>query len=285
VLTGQTWDQALSDRLLEPLGLRRTVVLPEDALLYRTAVGHVSHPGGDPDPVPTWGFSRSWGPANQITASAGDVMAFARMHLDGGRNAAGEEILRPDLVRDMQQARSDMSNPSRRVDHLGLGWWLCDWGGVTVYGHDGNTLGQSSFLRVDPASGVAVVLLTNGRSTAGLVADLFGRVFGDLPGITIPVFTPPDAPVEVDTSSVVGVYERRALRITVTAAGGGLRAAVQAKRDPASPPDQIDLVAVSDDVWALQSEPGGPWKAWAFVSLPDGSRYIHDGLQVTPKLP
>jgi CubicO group peptidase (beta-lactamase class C family) len=284
VLTGQPWDQALVDRIIDPLGLRHTVVLPEDALLHRTAVGHIARFGTDPDPVPAWGFSRSWGPANQITASADDVMAFARMHLDGGRNAAGDEVLPPDLVREMQQPRADMDNPSRRVDHLGLGWWLCDWGGATVYGHDGNTLGQSSFLRVDPASKVAVVLLTNGRTTAGLVADLFGRVFGELAGLTVPIFAPPDDPIEVDTDSVVGVYGRGALRITVTAAGGGLRASVQARRSGPNPPDQIDLVAVSEDVWALQSEPGGPWKAWSFLSLPDGSRYVHDGLQVTPKL-
>jgi CubicO group peptidase (beta-lactamase class C family) len=283
VLTGQSWDRALRERLVEPLGLAHTVVLPEDALLHRTAVGHIPRPGRSPDPVPAWGFSRSWGPANQITASAGDVMAFARMHMDGGRNASGDQVLGPDLVAQMQQARADMPNPSRRVDHLGLGWWLCDWEGGTVYGHDGNTQGQSSFLRVDPRSQVAVVLLTNARTTAALVADLFGRVFGQLAGITVPVFAPPEDPPDVDPTPVLGVYERAAVRITITAAGQGLRATVQARRG-ANPAEQIDLVAVSEKVWALQSEPGGPWKAWTFISLPDGTRYVHDGLQVTPKV-
>jgi hypothetical protein len=86
----------------------------------------------------------------------------------------------------------------------------------------------------------------------------------------------------VDTDAVVGVYERAALQITVTAAGRGLHASVQSKRGGA--PDEIDLVAVSEDVWALQSEPDGPWKAWSFLILPDGTRYVHDGLQVTPKV-
>ena len=40
-LTGQTWDAALREKLFAPLGLEHTVTLPEEALLFRTAVGHV----------------------------------------------------------------------------------------------------------------------------------------------------------------------------------------------------------------------------------------------------
>jgi CubicO group peptidase (beta-lactamase class C family) len=283
VLTARTWDQALADELIEPLGLRQTVVSPEAALLHRTAVGHVPGSGAGPEPVPAWGFSRSWGPANQIIASAGDVMAFALMHLDGGRNAAGDEVLAPELAADMQRPRADMVNPTRRVDHLGLGWWLCDWGSRTVFGHDGTTLGQTCFLRVDPQTRTAVALLTNGRTTSALAADLFQRAFGELEGITIPVLRPPETPLEVDTRSAVGVYERRAQRITVGATEGGLRASVEARRS-GSAPNQIDLVALSDEAWGFQAEPGGPWTAWRFATLPDGTRFVHDGLQITPKV-
>ena len=44
----------------------------------------------------------------------------------------------------------------------GLGWALKNWDGCPLYGHDGATLGQYAFLRVEPRSGVAMVLLTNG---------------------------------------------------------------------------------------------------------------------------
>jgi CubicO group peptidase (beta-lactamase class C family) len=281
VLTARTWDQALADQLIEPLGLRETVVSPEAALLQRTAVGHVPGSAAGPEPVSVWGFSRSWGPANQIIASAGDVMAFALMHLDGGRNAAGDPVLAPELAADMQRPRADMVNPTRRVDHLGLGWWLCDWGSRTVYGHDGTTFGQTCFLRVEPQTGTAVALLTNARTTSALAADLFQRAFGELEGITIPVLRPPNTPLKVDSSFAVGVYERRAQRITVSATEGGLRASVEARRS-GSPPHQIDLVALSDEAWGFQVEPDGPWTAWRFAALPDGTRFVHDGLQITP---
>jgi CubicO group peptidase (beta-lactamase class C family) len=56
-LTGTTWDAALRERLITPLGLRHTVTLPEEALRFRTAIGHVQT-----DPLttaPAWGLPRS----------------------------------------------------------------------------------------------------------------------------------------------------------------------------------------------------------------------------------
>ena len=40
-LTGLTWDAALREKIYAPLGLTHTVTLPEEALLFRTAAGHV----------------------------------------------------------------------------------------------------------------------------------------------------------------------------------------------------------------------------------------------------
>ncbi len=45
VLTGKVWDQALDDLLLTPLGLTRTMTLPEQALRFRAAMGHLGEPG------------------------------------------------------------------------------------------------------------------------------------------------------------------------------------------------------------------------------------------------
>ena len=69
-LTGSTWDAALRERLVEPLGLTATVTLPEDALLHRTAVGHVGEPEDDPVPASTWMLPRSAGPAGLISRAS-----------------------------------------------------------------------------------------------------------------------------------------------------------------------------------------------------------------------
>src|SRR5215472_3837793 len=81
VIDGEDLDTCLRRRLIEPLKLSRTVTLPEEALLHRCALGHSRHPS-DGEPVSVWGLPRSVGPAGLITASAGDLLRFARLHLD-----------------------------------------------------------------------------------------------------------------------------------------------------------------------------------------------------------
>src|SRR6185437_4371291 len=88
-ITAGTWDAALRQRIFTPLGLARTVTLPEEALLHRAAVGHV---GDDNDRAPAWVLPRSAGPAGLINSSAADVLAFARMHLTGGVTADGTRV-------------------------------------------------------------------------------------------------------------------------------------------------------------------------------------------------
>src|SRR6266508_1680831 len=84
-LTGMVRDQALAEHLVAPLGLAHTWTLPEDVLRFRAAMGHVSgSPGQEPQPAPSWSEMRSIGPANQVCATAADLVAFARLHLDNG---------------------------------------------------------------------------------------------------------------------------------------------------------------------------------------------------------
>jgi CubicO group peptidase (beta-lactamase class C family) len=70
VLTGQTWDAALRERVITPLGLTHTSTLPEEAIVHRVAVGHISPgEGEDPQPAATWLLPRSVGPAGLINAA------------------------------------------------------------------------------------------------------------------------------------------------------------------------------------------------------------------------
>jgi CubicO group peptidase (beta-lactamase class C family) len=285
VLTGTGWDEALRQLLFEPLGLSHSMTLPEEALKFRAAWGHVGPWGSPPEPTRAWAFARAMGPAALGVASAPDLIAFAAMHFGSGRNAAGDEVLAPALVAEMQQVTVDMPNPSRRVDHIGLGWWLCDWSGRTIVGHDGNTVGHSSFLRFDPERQFAVALVVNGRETMALYDVIFRDLFAELDGVELPRFAPPAEPVSVDPAGIAGVYERSVLRVTIEPTPGGARARLEERFAPAgTPPEEHDLVPVREDVWAIQMQPNAPWGAWHFYDLADGTRLLHNGLQVTPKV-
>jgi len=65
-VTGKTWDRVLNERIITPLGLTHTNTLPEEALLFRTAAGHVPVPDSkDMQLAPVWVLPRSAGPAGQ----------------------------------------------------------------------------------------------------------------------------------------------------------------------------------------------------------------------------
>src|SRR5262249_25486556 len=145
VLDGREWDVSLRKRLIEPLGLTQTVTLPEEAIMHRTAVGHRDRPRDD-EPVPEWSLARACGPAGLITASAADVITFARMHLADGLAADGTRVLSAAATIAMRQPLVKVPGIGNGVTDVGLSWRLSDWDGRRVYGHDGSTIGQNAFL-------------------------------------------------------------------------------------------------------------------------------------------
>ncbi len=286
-LTGLIWDDALRTRLLEPLGAQRTVTLPEEALRYRVAYGHRDDDGQQ---VLTkhWTLPRSMGPAGQICATAADVVGFARMHLDGGIGAGGKRVLSSDAVREMQRPAVVIPDRWTLGTHWSAGWILLDWDDRSVYGHDGNTIGQSTYLRVVPTAGVAVVLLTNGGRSGDLYHALFPELLEELCGLSMPEpLAPPDRPPTVDVDPYIGVYERVGVRIELEKQAGRLAGRVIATGPLAAldddPVDEIRLTAVSESLFVTRDDDSHTWTPMVFYSLPDGASYLHMGMRATPR--
>ena len=286
-LTGLTWDRALRERLIEPLGLDGTVTLPEEALLHRTAVGHVHEPGEDPVPTTTWTLARSMGPAGLITARVGDVLSFARMHLSGGLAADGTRVLSAAGAGSMSEKHADLPDTRTLGDSWGLGWIRYGWDGERLIGHDGNTIGQSAFLSVLPAHGMAVSVLTNGGSARDLYHGLWSEIFRETVGVRMPApLEPPASPPEFDPARYVGRYERSGITTEVTEQDGALtlRATVTgplAELVP-KPVHEYPLVPVEPDVFALKDPAETTWTAVTFYEIAGGARYVHYGARANP---
>src|SRR5690606_32754190 len=146
VLTGTTWDAALRERVFEPLGLRHALTLPEDALLHRAAVGHIGEPDEEPRPTTVWGLPSAVGPAGLVTASVGDALTFARMHLMNGVHRDGTRVLSERSAVAMRQAQVEVPPDVAFPARWGIGWMLAEWDGHQVVGHDGATIGQVACL-------------------------------------------------------------------------------------------------------------------------------------------
>lgn len=287
VMLGQTWDTALRERILDPLGLTRTMTLPEEVLRFRAAMGHVGDPGFMPEPATVWALPRSAGSAGLICATAADVVRFARLHLDSGRTADGTELLPADQVAAMQRRETEMPDRWSSGAYWGLGWSLFDWTGGLVIGHDGSTIGQYAFLRAVPAAGVAIVLLTNGGVARELYREIFQELLAELAHVEVPTFAPPDQPSTVDVSGYAGTYERESLVVEVRDHDGVLHVREEAtgELEDLDPGIEMDLVPVADGVFAGRRNEYEPWRPVVFYTLPDGTQYLHLALRAAPRAP
>ena len=218
----------LRERLIVPLGLRHTNSLPEEALLHRAALGHPTVPGRDgPTPSRTWGLARSAGPAGLITSTAGDLLTFVRLHLDGGRSADGTPLVSEESLRRMLEPQIAIPDRWTLGDRWGLGWILFDWDGHPGFGHDGSTIGQFAFLRVVPDTGTALAVLTNGGEARRAFNELAKEVFAEVAGVAVPaVPSPPATPPALDLGHDAGSFRRLNVEAELVVENGRLVAAV-----------------------------------------------------------
>ena len=292
-LTGGTWDAALQDSLIEPLGLSRTVTLAEDAIRFRVAFGHIDV-DGQQQLAPQWELPRGLGPAGRITAAAADVIAFAQLHLRGGLAADGSRLLSAESTAEMQRPQVQVPSYPAGSRHVGLGWQLHNWSGHRLLAHNGGTIGQFSFLYLLPDQGGAVCLLTNGGQARHIFQTLFSEIFSELWHVEMPASPQPAAdPVPFDPARYVGRYEREGIRLEVasvtpaTAVGPGLAMTITHTGPLAEVlPFQVETMSlqpVAKDVFVARSAETDPWDPFVFFQLDGNGSFVHAGGRATPR--
>ncbi len=225
VIHRKTYDQALKDHLFVPLGMDHAFSRPEDALRFNSAIGHIqsiSKPGKfHVTRVPYLSFGqKAAGATPSMTAS--DLLRFAQMHLNDGKNDQGQRILSRKSTRMMQKRQTRMLKYSpMAIDGWGLGWMLMNWDGERIFAHDGATIGQFAFLRIVPRKKLAVALLTNGGDAKGLYKTVFNEILGSLVKKTEPEL-PDSAKRQPDLTTYTGTYENIQNRISLTIKKGQL---------------------------------------------------------------
>lgn len=299
-LRGGTWEQVVRERLFAPLGLQRAGTLPEEALLHRAFVGHALPPGTDPAalgeawadaqvPVPVWGISRSAGPAGLIHATSAEVLAFARLHLSGGLAPDGTRLLSEESVRAMQVPQVPVPDRWTLGTHWGLGWFLDTWDGHPVYGHDGATLGQNSFLRVLPDSGVAISLGANGGRMRELFEALLARLVPELAGHEVrELLQASGQALPADAEQWAGTYSRLGVAFDVELVEEGLRVVMRTTATPPGggelpPPVELMLRHAVGDAYVTRLPGATVDVPVVFFRVGSGTAYLHLGARSTPR--
>lgn len=234
-LRGTDYHTVLTERLLKPLGIRGGTTA-EEAMLHRAAVGHVDDPeGGAAVPAPSWAMPFSAGPAGSTPfMDAASLLAFARMHLDGGLAPDGERLLSEWAVSEMQRPQAVLPNIDH-MDSIGASWIRYRWDGAgtgaqgplpdgtLILGHDGGTWGQYSYLRMHPATRSMVVLMTNGPG-GGRLFEAFGApLLAEAAGLPAPRSPrPPARQIPLDTRQLAGRYRHYDLDVVVMPQDNGI---------------------------------------------------------------
>jgi CubicO group peptidase (beta-lactamase class C family) len=275
---GKPYDEVLSEELLEPLGLRSTTVDPREMLRYRYAVGH-SAATSPPTLPPEVLMYRSTTPAGgRTSATAADVLRFARLHIDKGRAPNGSIVVSEESIKAMRTPTLPLHG--YHGCSVGLGWLVWDWGGEQCVFHTGGTINQLSWVCVLPDRPFAVCLLTN-SDTGGLLWLELGRwIFETFADIEIPrVPKPPAVPPSIDLERYAGSYERLTQRLEIEARDDHLHAAI-ATTSPlrGDSTQEIDLWPVDEQRFYVNLG-GGVEMTMTFLE-PDGDgrpRYLHFG--------
>jgi CubicO group peptidase (beta-lactamase class C family) len=290
VIDGREWDDSLRERLIGPLRLEQTVTLPEQAILHRAATGHRQRPHRS-EPVSVWGLPRSVGPAGLITASARDVLTFARLHLGGGTTPDGTRLISPAAVAAMQQPQAEIPGVTDgRDDAVGITWRMNRWDGRQIIGHDGSTIGQTAYLRIDPQARVAACLLTNSPETHGLFQRLFSEIFSTCAGVRVPAGPEPATGMAgLDLQRHAGRYERTSWRYDVSVRDGrlhvipGMTDAREAFGDDEPPQFDLHAADATGDRFVTRLYDSEPWAPVVFGRLGDQTPYIYASGRITPR--
>ena len=285
-LTGMTWDAAVREQLLEPLGATHTVSLPEEALRFRTAFGHLDTPART---TARWTLPRSCGPAGGLCASAADVVAFARLHLDGGLTADGRRLLSAAAAAAMLTPQVTVPDRWLVGDAWGLGVTLYDWAGRRAYGHNGGTIGQCAILRVLPEAGVIVALLANTRDAFPFLNALLGEIVDATAGVRPTPY--PQPVVGTAEEDLVGRYERLGEELTVSRGSDGAlhatRRTVGSLREAFGATDDEHYELRPSDAGAGVLIACAPGKTSGFPVVAftvDGTTYLHKGARALRKV-
>jgi CubicO group peptidase (beta-lactamase class C family) len=170
VVTGQTYEAAIAELVLKPLGLERESFFAEAIMTEGFTVGHdvpQGDPNGEPVVLEPWALPRSMNPPGGLIASLHDELRYARFHLGDG-TVNGTRVLSAESLRRMQTPLGPGgSTPLLDVDRVGVTWELWNRGGARIVSHPGGTNGQQSGFTLVPEQGFAITVLTN--ATAGAI--------------------------------------------------------------------------------------------------------------------
>jgi CubicO group peptidase (beta-lactamase class C family) len=280
---GTTYEQAVRDLLLDPMGLSSTYFFPNEIMTRRFAVGHnKNEEDGKISIARPWAMARGNAPAGGMSANARDQIAWARFHLGDGKADDGTQLLSTENLKRMQEPTFEMAG-SALGDAVGISWLLAEVDGVKTVGHGGTTNGQHSDFTMVPDRNFAVISMTNcGPNGPQLNHKIVKWAFEHYLGLTEVEPEPIRLPAE-ELAAYTGHFETIAAFVDIEEQDGRLSAVVTIRPEMAAmlresgeevpdeqPPIILALLKGKPDAYIVDEGPAKGMKGY-FQRAADGS--------------
>ncbi|MGB1075076.1 MAG: serine hydrolase [Flavobacteriales bacterium] len=166
-ITGKPWSELVRSRLLNPLGMERTLV----STLELPNTNNIAAPHNfknDQNMVIDWVNWDNMAPAGSLISSVADMAHWMQVQLDSGR-VGDRQLWSPERTHEMWTMQTPIPVSPFYAEHLpsmnfrgyGLGWELYDLHGYKVVAHSGGYDGMISRQVLVPEAKLGLIFLTN----------------------------------------------------------------------------------------------------------------------------
>lgn len=235
-VTGKTYEAAMKELVLEPLGLKRSFFNPIEVMVHRFVVGHSKGPHG-PQVAEPWPIARGENPCGGLVCDIGDLLRYARFHLGDGTTEDGTRLLSAETMALMQTTQAAIWQD----ETMGLTWFLNVSDGVRRVSHGGSTIGQQAELTLVPQHGLAVGVMTNADEGLALNEEVTHCALREYLGVNVPKPEAIEASPET-LAAYTGLYRRYMVDLELGMLAGQLVAQIRytagfpTKDSPPPPP-------------------------------------------------
>jgi CubicO group peptidase (beta-lactamase class C family) len=271
MVTASSYEAALRELVLDPLGLESCYFDPADVMTRGFAVGHEVTGEGAGIARP-WALPRGAYAAGGIACHIQDLLRYARFHLANGRTVDGTQLLSGESMSVMHSPQLTIWGPKER---LGLAWRIEEVEGTSLHSHGGGTKGQISLLLLVPRDSFAIAVVTNSSHGGKLTGDVSRWGLKQYLDIERPDPTPIESSEE-DLAPYAGRYVRPLSEIELGMLAGKLigqmtpKGGFPTEESPVPPPPPPMSLALCEVDRLLVLD--GPYKdaKMDIVRLPDG---------------
>lgn len=171
-LSGQTFDDYVSENIFRPLGMEYSSMLLDDNVIPRLSKGYDA---AGKEEMAYWHISQR--PAGSINSNATEMSRFIRMLINRGQ-LDSTVILSPASVARMERCETTLSGKAGVEAGYGLHNYTTNYKGMEFHGHNGGMMGFLAQASYHPESGYGFVILVN--ATNGALNQIARQIFTHL---------------------------------------------------------------------------------------------------------